>query len=167
MRDVWTNSTNCMNESVKLDGPKVSNWTVRKCQTGRSESVILDGPTVSNWSFRQNQTGRSKSVKVDGPKVINFFVRVVDFSLLQFWDRKTFLLTSKINQNLVQQRCKHTKAFMSGSDDMINKYSVVPEPISQIEFRLVPKRKMREKIKLETIEEIPLEEIESRIRDQG
>ena len=56
---------------------------------------------------------------------------------------------------------------MSGSDDMINKYSVVPEPISQIEFRLVPKRKMREKIKLETIEEIPLEEIESRIRDQG
>ena len=35
---------------------------------------------------------------------------------------------------------------MSGSDDMINKYSV-PEPISQKETRLVPKMKMREKIK--------------------
>ena len=36
-------------------------------------------------------------------------------------------MTNKIKQNLVQKRCKHTKAFMSGSDDMINKYSVVPD----------------------------------------
>ena len=29
--------------SIKVDGLKVSNWTVQKCQTGRSESVKVDG----------------------------------------------------------------------------------------------------------------------------
>ena len=27
--------------SIKVDGLKVSNWTVQKCQTGRSESIKL------------------------------------------------------------------------------------------------------------------------------
>ena len=62
-------------ESVKLDGPKVSNWTFQKCQTGRSESIKLDGPKMSNWTVRQYQTGRSKSVKVDSPKVIKLAVQ--------------------------------------------------------------------------------------------
>ena len=29
--------------SIKVDGLKVSNWTVRKYQTGRSKSVKVDG----------------------------------------------------------------------------------------------------------------------------
>ena len=59
-----------INHGIKVDGPKVSNWTVPNCQTGRSESLILDGPKVSNWTVRKYQTGRSKSVKVESPKVI-------------------------------------------------------------------------------------------------
>ena len=47
---------------------------------------------------------------------------------------------------------------------MINKKSV-PEPISQNKIRSIPKMKMRENTKLETIEEISLEELES--RDDG
>ena len=68
---------------------------------------------------------------------------------------------------MVKESCQHTKVFISGSDDIINKYSVLPEPISQRETRLVPKMKMREKTKLKTIEEIPLEELESHVRDDG
>ena len=33
-------------KSVKLNGPKVSNWTVQKCKTGRSKSVKVDGPKL-------------------------------------------------------------------------------------------------------------------------
>jgi len=32
-----------INLSIKVDGPKVSNWTVQKYQTGRFERVKLDG----------------------------------------------------------------------------------------------------------------------------
>ena len=35
--------SNGINLSIKVDGPKVSNWTVQKCQTGRSKSVKVDG----------------------------------------------------------------------------------------------------------------------------
>ena len=35
-----------MNQSVKVDGPKVSKWTVQKFQSGRSKSVKLDRPKV-------------------------------------------------------------------------------------------------------------------------
>ena len=48
---------------------------INECQTERSKNIKLDGPKVSNWSVRQNQTGRSKSVKVDGPKVIKLAVQ--------------------------------------------------------------------------------------------
>ena len=36
-------------ESVKLDGPKVSNWKVLKCQTERSKSVKLYRPLLVFW----------------------------------------------------------------------------------------------------------------------
>ena len=42
---------------------------------------------------------------------------------------------------------------------------MVPEPVSPKEIHLVPK--MREKIKLKTIEEIPVVELESQLRDEG
>ena len=32
-----------INRSVKVDGPKESNWTVRKCQSERSKSSKVDG----------------------------------------------------------------------------------------------------------------------------
>ena len=35
-----------VNRSVKVDGSKVSNWTVRKYQTERSKSVKVDGSKV-------------------------------------------------------------------------------------------------------------------------
>ena len=38
---------------------------------------------------------------------------------------------------------------------------------SHIETRSIPKMKIREKTKLETIEEIPLEEIESQVKVEG
>ena len=72
-----------INLSIKVDGPKVSNLTVRKCQTGRSKSIKLDRPKVSNWTLskvtnwtvRKSQTRRFKSVKLDGRKVSNRTVR--------------------------------------------------------------------------------------------
>ena len=36
--------------SIKVDGLKVSNWTVQKCQTGRSESIKLGVPKVLKWT---------------------------------------------------------------------------------------------------------------------
>ena len=42
-----------------------------------------------------------------------------------------------------------------------------PDPNSQKEILFVPKMKMKEKSKLKTIEEIPLVELESQIRDEG
>ena len=61
------------------------------------------------------------------------------------------------------------KVFTSASDDMIRKQSepIKPEPVPQKEILSVPKMKMREKTKLKTIEEIPLEELERQIRDEG
>ena len=35
-------------ESIKVDGPKVSKWTVWACQSRRSESVEPNGPKMSN-----------------------------------------------------------------------------------------------------------------------
>ena len=35
-----------MNRRVEVDGPKVSKWTVQKCQSGRSKSVKVDGPKI-------------------------------------------------------------------------------------------------------------------------
>ena len=58
-----------INQSVEVDGPKESKWTVRKCQTGRSENVKVDGQEVSKWTVRKCQSGRSVSVKVDGPNI--------------------------------------------------------------------------------------------------
>ena len=36
---------------------------------GINLSIKVDGPKKSNWTVRQYQTGRSKSFKVDGQKV--------------------------------------------------------------------------------------------------
>ena len=48
-------------------------------QSGRSLgihlSIKVDGPKVSNWSVRQYQTGRFESVKVDGPKLLKLAVQ--------------------------------------------------------------------------------------------
>ena len=46
-----------INRSVKLDGP----------------SVKLDASKVSNWTARKFQTGRSESIKLDGSKVFKLF----------------------------------------------------------------------------------------------
>ena len=61
------------------------------------------------------------------------------------------------------------KVFTSASDDMIRKQSepIKQEPVPQKEILSVPKMKMREKTKLKTIEEIPLEKLERQIRDEG
>ena len=49
-------------------------WTVprakSKCQTGRSENVKVDGPKVLKWTVRKCLNIRSEHVKVDGPKVL-------------------------------------------------------------------------------------------------
>ena len=57
-----------INQSVEVDGPKESKWTVRKCQSGRSESDKVDDPKVIKWTVRKCQSGQSESDKVDGPK---------------------------------------------------------------------------------------------------
>ena len=64
-----------INQSVEVDGPKVSNWTVRKCQTGRSRSVKVDGPKVSKWTVWECQSGRPESVEQNGPKMSNWSVQ--------------------------------------------------------------------------------------------
>ena len=61
------------------------------------------------------------------------------------------------------------KVFTSGSDDMIKNR---PKPLkTRTSFTesnsFNPKMKMREKTKLKTIEEIPLEELKSQVRDEG
>ena len=61
--------------SIEVDGPKVSNWTVQKCQTGRSKSIKLDGPKGSNWTVPKCQTGRSESLKLDGSNVLKWTVQ--------------------------------------------------------------------------------------------
>ena len=45
----------------KVDGPKVSNWTVQKYESGRSRSMKVNGLlSISGWS---------ESIKLDGPEV--------------------------------------------------------------------------------------------------
>ena len=39
-----------INRSVKVDGPKESNWTVQKFQSERSKSAKVDAPKVQKWT---------------------------------------------------------------------------------------------------------------------
>ena len=62
------------------------------------------------------------------------------------------------------------KVFTSGSDDIKKKLSGLYKTraiFSQIKILPIPKMKMKEKTKLKTIEEIPLEELESQIGVAG
>ena len=40
---------------MKVDGPKVSNMTVQKYESGRSKDIKLDGPRVSKWTSQKHQ----------------------------------------------------------------------------------------------------------------
>ena len=51
-------------------------WNKSKYQSGRYESIKVDGSKVSNWTVRQYQTGHSKSVKVDIPKILKLASRI-------------------------------------------------------------------------------------------
>ena len=62
------------------------------------------------------------------------------------------------------------KLFTSGTDDIKTKLSELYKSraiFSQIKILTILKMKMKEKPKLKTIEEIPLEELESQIQVEG
>ena len=58
-----------MNQSVKVDSLRVSNWTVQKTKSGRSAKV--DGPEIQKWTVQRKNAVRSEEMNLDGLKGLN------------------------------------------------------------------------------------------------